>query len=98
MRQRSYRRARLWAAVLVAGALIVFGLTAAPVLGTDVSQVQSGADVYTAHCAVCHGGNLEGGAGPTLSEPGLHNRYATALDLYENVKITMPLGGDGRAA
>ena len=95
MRQRSYRRARLWAAVLVAGALIVFGLTAAPVLGTDASQVQSGADVYTAHCAVCHGGNLEGGAGPTLSEPGLHNRYATALDLYENVKITMPLGGDG---
>ena len=95
MTKSSCLRARLWAGVLVAGTLALLGLTAAPVLGTDASQVQSGADVYTAHCAVCHGANLEGGAGPTLSEPGLHNRYASALDLYQNVKITMPLGGDG---
>ena len=95
MTKRSYVGARLWATVILAGTLILLGLTAAPVLGTDASQVQSGAEVYAAHCAICHGANLEGGAGPTLNEPGLHNRYATALDLYENVKITMPLGGDG---
>ena len=88
-------RARPWVAVLAAGMLALLGLTAAPVLGTDASQVQSGAEIYAAHCAICHGANLEGGAGPTLNEPGLHNRYATALDLYQNVKITMPLAGDG---
>ncbi len=82
-------------ALLVAGMLALLGLNVAPVSGTDTSQVQFGAEVYAAHCAVCHGANLEGGAGPTLNEPGLHNRYATALDLYESVKITMPLGGDG---
>jgi glucose/arabinose dehydrogenase/mono/diheme cytochrome c family protein len=79
----------------VAAALFLLGLTAAPVFGTDASQIQRGAAVYEAHCAVCHGTNLEGGAGPTLNEPGLHNRYPTARDLYESVRITMPLAGDG---
>ena len=95
MTRRSQARARLWTAALVAGTLALLGLTAAPVLGADPSQVQRGADVYAANCAVCHGANLDGGAGPPLTEPGLHNRYATALVLYQNVKITMPLGGDG---
>ena len=95
MTRRSQARARLWIAALVAGTLALLGLTAAPVLGADPSQVQRGADVYAANCAVCHGANLDGGAGPPLTEPGLHNRYATALVLYQNVKITMPLGGDG---
>ena len=95
MTQRSYVHARLLAAVLVAGTLTLLGLTAAPVGGTDASQIQSGADVYAAHCAVCHGANLEGGAGPKLTEPGLHNRFASALNLYQYVKTTMPLAGDG---
>ncbi len=95
MTQRSYVHARLLAAVLVAGTLTLLGLTAAPVVGTDASQIQSGADVYAAHCAVRHGANLEGGAGPTLTEPGLHNRFASALNLFQYVKTTMPLAGDG---
>ena len=86
---------RLWAAVVVAGAFTLLGLTAAPAFGTDASQVQSGADVYSAHCSLCHGANLNGGAGPALTEPGLHNRYASALELLQYVRTTMPLDGDG---
>ena len=95
MTQRSLARSRSWVAFLVAGTLALLGLTAAPALGSDPSQLQRGAEVYAANCAICHGANLDGGAGPKLSEPGLHNRFATALDLLQYVKTTMPLGGDG---
>lgn len=95
MTQSTDGRWRLWAAVVVAGILTLVGFTASTAFGTEASQIQSGADVYSAHCALCHGANLDGGAGPTLNEPGLHNRYASALDLYQYVKTTMPQGGDG---
>ena len=95
MMQATELRRRLRAAVVVAGLLALLGLTASPVLGTDASQVQRGADAYAANCAICHGANLNGGAGPKLSDPGLHNRYATALDMLQFVKASMPLGGDG---
>ena len=84
-----------WAAVVVAGLLALLGLTASPVLGTDASQIQQGAVAYAANCASCHGANLDGGAGPKLSDPGMHNRFATALDLYQYVTTSMPPGDDG---
>lgn len=33
---------------------------------TEAAPAASGTDVYAAHCAVCHGGDAEGGAGPPL--------------------------------
>ncbi|MCY3913857.1 MAG: PQQ-dependent sugar dehydrogenase [Chloroflexi bacterium] len=68
---------------------------ASPVATRDVSQIERGATVYATTCAVCHGASLDGGAGPKLTDPGLHNRFATALDLYQYVKTSMPPGDDG---
>ena len=54
-----------------------------------------GSALYAAHCAVCHGVDLEGGVGPALSEAGLHHRHPTALDLYDFIKDRMPVDGVG---
>lgn len=68
---------------------------ASPVATRDASQIERGASAYATTCAVCHGASLDGGAGPKLTDPGLHNRFATALDLYQYVKTSMPPGEGG---
>ncbi len=75
------------------GALLIVSSQAA--LAADATQIQAGQAAYRAHCTLCHGVNLEGGAGPALTEPGLHNRYATALELYQFIQSSMPIDGVG---
>ena len=63
---------------------------------TSEAATAVGQTVYAAHCSVCHGAGLEGGAaGPSLSRAGLHHRLPTALDLFEFIKERMPVGGVG---
>jgi alcohol dehydrogenase (cytochrome c) len=56
-------------------------------------QAKRGEKLYAAHCAACHGANLEGGAGLDLVGIGPAYRWIgqNAEDLYKRV-ITMPRG------
>ena len=49
--------------------------------------------VYTQHCAACHGGQLQGGAGPALIAPDMGDR--DPKELAAVIKSTMPLGAPG---
>ena len=62
---------------------------------TPDSMVEMGRRMYALHCSVCHGDDLGGGAGPSLAGPELHERYATAFDLYDYIRDRMPAGGVG---
>ena len=62
---------------------------------TPESIVEMGRRMYALHCAVCHGDDLAGGTAPSLAGPELHERYATALDLYDYIRNRMPAGGVG---
>ena len=62
---------------------------------TTESMVEMGRRMYTLHCSVCHGDDLGGGTGPSLAGPELHERYATALDLFDYIRDRMPAGGVG---
>ena len=83
----------------VVGGLALATLIAATVggiaLATDGAQVDAGRSAYQANFAVCHGSALGGGQGPALSDPGLHNRFPTALRLYQFMRSNMPLTGVG---
>src|SRR5277367_5499699 len=56
-------------------------------------QTNRGEKLYAAHCAACHGANLEGGAGLDLVGIGPAYRWIgqNAEDLYQRV-VTMPRG------
>jgi alcohol dehydrogenase (cytochrome c) len=60
------------------------------------AQAARGAQVYAAHCASCHGANLEGKSGLDLVGIGPAYRWIgqNAADLYQHV-VTMPLGAPG---
>ena len=59
------------------------------------ASVDAGRELYAAHCAACHGAQLEGDTAPELSAEGLHDRHPTALDLYQYIKDRMPADGVG---
>jgi mono/diheme cytochrome c family protein len=57
---------RLVAAVLLIAVLSACSeATAPPELGPDLD---TGRNVYSTRCAICHGGNGQGGSGPSLAE------------------------------
>ncbi|SDC94436.1 cytochrome c551 [Melghirimyces thermohalophilus] len=73
-----------------AGVLLLLA-ACAPQQGQEQnSEPASPKTVYNNNCASCHGGNLEGGAGPSLKKVG--NRYS-AKDIeqvIQNGKGQMP--------
>jgi mono/diheme cytochrome c family protein len=67
-----------------------------PALYTS-AQAAAGAAVFAQSCAMCHGANLQGGAGPTL----LGQSFASASNnrtigsLFSIIAYKMPLGSVG---
>lgn len=62
-------------------------------------QAAEGAVLFAQHCAVCHGGNLEGGQfGPALAGPAFQRRWGAApLDeLFSYVRSSMPPAAVGQ--
>ena len=97
MRRRQLARALPGVAVAATAlaALVLVLVVDAPSPAADAAQLETGRAVYAAHCASCHGPSLGGGTGPALNRSGLEQRYATALDLFEYVRLRMPVGGVG---
>jgi mono/diheme cytochrome c family protein len=62
-------------------------------------QAQQGAALYASQCAVCHGSQLEGGAGPALMGPAFHQmaaaQHLTPKSLLEVISTTMPMTAPG---
>src|ERR1700679_4288619 len=65
--------------------------------GYTNAQAAGGATVYTQYCAVCHGANLEGEAGPPLMGRTFLQAYGagTAAQLYDFISRQMPLNAPG---
>jgi mono/diheme cytochrome c family protein len=86
------------AAAVLACAVPVVAQNAAPAL-YSAPQAQQGATIYATNCAVCHGANLEGGAGPALTGSAFHQMAATEKLtpklLLETITATMPMTAPG---
>ena len=98
--------ARAWPGIVVVAigvsalllVLAVNAPSAVPEADPEVTleaSVDAGRELYAAHCAACHGAQLEGDTAPELSAEGLHDRHPTALDLYQYIKDRMPADGVG---
>jgi alcohol dehydrogenase (cytochrome c) len=63
------------------------------------AQAEEGRKIYAESCASCHGANLEGGAGPTLTGAGFIGHWAdgkkSAGDLFTVIKGSMPMQAPG---
>ncbi len=59
------------------------------------AQATLGTTLYKTHCAACHGGDLEGVVGPSLTGPSFHERAATKKltpkALLDVIATTMPM-------
>ena len=56
------------------------------------SVAEAGEKLYKQSCASCHGGNLEGGNGPTLTSVGSKLSESEILEMIKNGKGMMPSG------
>jgi len=73
-------------------------VTTQPAVAGFASQAESGADLFAANCAACHGANLEGTRlGPLLSGNAFLQRWGTQTPslLLGNIQANMPPGGAG---
>ena len=59
------------------------------------AQAAAGSSLYGAKCALCHGAQLEGGAGPPLAGPNMttlgEKTHLTVGDLFGYVTTNMPM-------
>jgi mono/diheme cytochrome c family protein len=59
------------------------------------TQAASGATLFASKCAMCHGAQLEGGAGPALDGPNfktLNDKvHATVSDVFGYITTNMPM-------
>ncbi len=59
------------------------------------SQIAAGEKAYSTKCAMCHGANLEGGAGPPLSGPNMTTlgtkTHLTVGDMFGYITANMPM-------
>lgn len=56
----------------------------------DTEEVASAEQIFTKNCASCHGGNLEGGRGPSLETVGANLSEEDIADIIENGRGQMP--------
>lgn len=91
----------LRAALVAAGLAVSSAAIAADAPGPafTAAQAEAGAAAYGASCALCHGGSLEGGAGPALSGAAFRHNWQEggrhAADLYDVIAHTMPQNAPG---
>jgi mono/diheme cytochrome c family protein len=83
------------AAILAAsGGASVWAAGSKPAL-YEAAQATSGAKLFSANCAACHGDRLEGGAGPALSGATLgtlaKNTKLSIGDMFSFLALQMPL-------
>jgi alcohol dehydrogenase (cytochrome c) len=83
----------LKALVLIAAAAAL--IAAATPISFTSTQVSAGSTAYAAHCAMCHGSALEGGAGPALSGANFKTLSskvkANVSDIFTYMTTNMPL-------
>ncbi|HUN29748.1 MAG TPA: PQQ-binding-like beta-propeller repeat protein [Alphaproteobacteria bacterium] len=61
-------------------------------------QASAGATVYSSSCATCHGANLQGQSGPSLTGPRFAKSlvaYGTASQMYDFISKQMPANAPG---
>lgn len=93
-------RSQVVLAITLAGAAVV---TATIPLGAQANgvyaaaQVQSGAKLFGANCAACHGADLSGTAAPPLAGKTFLVKWSgqTAADIHDVVSTQMPLTAPG---
>jgi mono/diheme cytochrome c family protein len=97
-------RSRTLSTIAVAGAAFVYVASAQSAASvwdgvfTD-EQVKRGQTTYQAECAACHGPALEGGdMTPSLVGAAFTSNWndLTLGDLFERIRLTMPLDSPGR--
>ncbi|HYZ15571.1 MAG TPA: cytochrome c [Candidatus Acidoferrum sp.] len=63
------------------------------------AQAAQGATLYASKCAMCHGTQLEGGAGPPLSGQNMttlgEKTHLTVGDMYNYIVSNMPMNAPG---
>lgn len=98
------RRARhLRSPITVVGLVLGAGLLAAACGGggsDEASTPRTGAEVYSAYCATCHGVDGQGGVGPTLAGQmeAAYPDVADQIAVVTNGKGTMPAWGSRLSA
>jgi alcohol dehydrogenase (cytochrome c) len=86
-------KGRRWPLLLSAAGLAAIGGVA---LAQGGASAQSGEALYTQHCAMCHGANLEGQLGPTLNDVAFKQKWGgKAQALADYIRTSMPPGNAG---
>lgn len=64
----------------------------------STQQVAEGQGLYQAHCASCHGANLQGVSAPALDGPAFARSHLNVSQMYDIVRLQMPLNSPGSLA
>lgn len=90
--------ASLAVGVLAWSAVVEAAASQPPALYTD-AQASQGASLYASKCAICHGAQLEGGAGPPLTGPNIttlgEKTHLSVGDMFTYITSNMPLNAPG---
>ena len=94
------RHIRLWVNASLALVTLPLAAMSAPSAGDYTKeQAQTGAQIYSATCSVCHGSRLQGGAAPALSGAAfgqaLTGKYTTTSKLFGLISTQMPVNDPG---
>lgn len=85
---------KAWISLVCLGWLLLVGCQTTPQTEQkDQNQTQVSLDpqeTYSQNCAMCHGGNLEGGMGPTLQKVGSKMDKAKIDQIIKNGIGNMP--------
>ena len=89
-----------WLMAVVFGSILVLGACGGGGASDNGNDTGDGATedvaaaeaIYKDSCASCHGGDLSGGAGPSLETVGADMSADEILDVIENGKGSMPPG------
>lgn len=100
MTVRPFRPLAVLAAAAAIVALPFTNVAADDAVAVGVDQVARGAAAYATSCAFCHGAELEGGGFPALTGAAFAARWSDrpVADLYDYVRLEMPLGAGGTLA
>lgn len=64
--------------------------TEEPAENGNAVDTAAGEEIYQANCAMCHGADLSGGAGPALTDVGSRYSSDEIKDIVENGTGSMP--------